>query len=300
MGKHRQSAAGADMLLTEARQEFTQRIVDCMVPIINAQLRSMFVQAKAGNAPGQHLIGFQTLLRDVPNWTPFAVNAEINKMLAFTINKYSPIKNERDFVGILQAVFRAHLLILASVGSTHARNRSVNMNMPSLPLFVHTTYNNTANALFDNPYLMQDDNRAQLNAEINKCIERTVREFVPMTDVIERYVTMHDSVDPSSESDMSSISDDDVDSVEDLDTSTPMPPQPPSPAPVPVPVASPPSSPHVYYPPTAVDNIIEGKTQTLFDDAASEEEGSDMGDDAFDEDEFAVRSTPPEHNPAQI
>jgi len=131
----------------------------------------------------QVLIMFQKLLKEVPNWS--------NAMS----KRHSDNITDRCswFSDLLAAVFVACTKILSAV-RLKADNKKIALKLPTEEVFIQTCYNNVARDLYKDPYIFHEEQSEyardeNLTARISLCIENTVKELIPVQQILQTYMS---------------------------------------------------------------------------------------------------------------
>jgi len=131
----------------------------------------------------QVLIMFQKLLKEVPNWS--------NAMS----KRHSDNITDRCswFSDLLAAVFVACTKILSAV-RLKADNKKISLKLPTEEVFIQTCYNNVAKDLYKDPYIFHEEQSEyardeNLTARISLCIENTVKELIPVQQILQTYMS---------------------------------------------------------------------------------------------------------------
>jgi hypothetical protein len=115
------------------------------------------------------------------------------------------------FNDLLAAVFVACTKILSAV-RLKADNKKISLKLPTNEVFIQTCYNNVAKDLYKDPYVFHEEQSEyvrdeQLTRRFSQCIEVTVKELIPVQEILQTYMSqdsrdidldgqVHDSEDP--------------------------------------------------------------------------------------------------------
>jgi len=188
-------------ILVEARREYLGQLFLIMCPAVIEVFQDMYVEATKISKGRKTLIMFQKLLKEVPNWSN-----------AMSKNHSDNITNRCSWFGdLLAAVFVACTKILSAV-RLKAGNKKISLKLPSNEVFIQTCYNNIAKDLYRDPYIFHDEQSEytrdeQLTARFSTCIEATVKELIPVQEILQTYMSqetrdidldgeVHDTEDP--------------------------------------------------------------------------------------------------------
>lgn len=216
-------------ILVEAKREYLEQLSILMCPAMIDVFEAMYQEAHKLSKGRKVLLMFQQLLRDVPEWNETMAKQHTDNIA----NRCSWFKN------LVAAVFVSSVKILSAVRLSKD-SKKLSVKLPSNELFIHSCYKNGAKDLYKDPYIFTEnqsehDRNDKLYERLALCIENTVKELIPVQDILQTYMTDQpdDIVDPS-EMDMRS---DDVDEYDESSggvdpTENPMDPMgPPNPEP---------------------------------------------------------------------
>jgi len=170
-------------VLVEAKKEYLNQLCIMMCPFIIEAFEEMYKKAEEMSKGRQVLIQYQQLLKDVQTWND------------------SIIKNHADrhanscswFSDLLAAVFVSFVKILSSV-RLKTENKKISIKLPTNEIFVHACYVNVAKDLYKDPYVYHDemskyDRDDKLNARITTAIEKTIKELIPVQQILKTYMS---------------------------------------------------------------------------------------------------------------
>jgi hypothetical protein len=188
-------------ILVEAKREYLGQMCLIMCPAMIEVFQDMHNEAMSLSKGRKVLIMFQKLLKEVPNWSN-----------AMSKNHSDNITNRCSwFNDLLAAVFVACTKILSAV-RLKADNKKISLKLPTEEVFIQTCYNNVAKDLYKDPYVFSEEQSEylrddKLTARFTLCIESTVKELIPIQQILQTYMSqetrdisldgeIHDSVDP--------------------------------------------------------------------------------------------------------
>jgi hypothetical protein len=188
-------------ILVEARKEYLGQLCIIMCPAMIEVFQDMYDEATKLSKGRKTLIMYQKLLKEVPNWS----NA-MSKQHADNITNRCAWYSD-----LLAAVFVACTKILSAV-RLKADNKKIALKLPSNEVFIQSCYNNVAKDLYKDPYIFHEEQNEYvrdelLNKRFSACIEATVKELIPVQEILQTYMTqetkdidldgeVHDAVDP--------------------------------------------------------------------------------------------------------
>ena len=188
-------------ILVEARKEYLGQLYNIMCPPMIEVFQDMYDEATKISKGRKTLIMFQKLLKEVPNWS----NAMSKQHSDNIANRCA------WFNDLLAAVFVACTKILSAV-RLKADNKKISLKLPTNEVFIQTCYNNVAKDLYKDPYVFHEEQSEyvrdeQLTRRFSQCIEATVKELIPVQEILQTYMSqdsrdidldgqVHDSEDP--------------------------------------------------------------------------------------------------------
>lgn len=201
------SSGGLNMgIIVEARNEYTTQLTNVLKPIVYAGLLSMFEGAiHESNEEDMILYNFQMELREIPKWNSDVIKDETSRVL-----------NDCSYFNeLLTAVFLSNVRILTSVKIGGRVNKKFQLVVPTNENFVHQVYINVGQAVYSNPYLFSlkklngniTNNINDVFDVIESSVANTIRNMLPIKNILEAYVTETAGEDSGSESESGSESD---------------------------------------------------------------------------------------------
>ena len=170
-------------VLVEAKKEYLGQLCLIMVPAMIETFENMYKEAVTMCKGKKVLIQFQKLLKEVPNWSN-----------AMSKQHADNIANRCAWYGdLLAAVFVACTKILSSV-RLNSTGQKISLKLPSIEVFIQTCYNNVAKDLYKDPYVYHEEQSEYardetLTTRMTVCIENTVKELIPVQQILQTYLT---------------------------------------------------------------------------------------------------------------
>ena len=188
-------------VLVEAKKEYLGQMCLIMCPAMIEVFQEIYGEAVKTAKGKQVLIMFQKLLKEVPNWSN-----------AMSKRHSDNITDRCSWFGdLLAAVFVACTKILSAV-RLKADNKKIALKLPTEEVFIQTCYNNVAKDIYKDPYIFHEEQSEyvrdeNLTARISLCIENTVKELIPVQQILQTYMSqetrdisldgeVEDTVDP--------------------------------------------------------------------------------------------------------
>lgn len=194
-------------ILVEAKREYMEQLCILICPVMIDVFDEMFQEAQKLSKGRKVLIMFQNLLKDITNWSDSMAKDNTDNIA----NRCAWFKD------LVAAVFVSSVKILSAVRLSKD-SKKLSVKLPSNDIFIHTCYKNAAKELFKNPYVFTDnqsehDRNDKLYERLALCVENTVKELIPVQQILQTYMTTHD--DEILEPDDSNVEQDDVEEDED-------------------------------------------------------------------------------------
>ena len=170
-------------VLVEAKKEYLGQLCIIMVPAMIETFENMYKESVTMCKGKKVLIQFQKLLKEVPNWSN-----------AMSKQHSDNIANRCAWYGdLLAAVFVACTKILSSV-RLNSTGQKISLKLPATEVFIQTCYNNVAKDLYKDPYVYHEEQSQYvrdetLTARMSTCIENTVKELIPVQQILQTYMT---------------------------------------------------------------------------------------------------------------
>ena len=174
-------------VLVEAKSEYEGIMVRVMTPHMIKVFHEMFGEASRMSKGRKVLQMFQTLLKEVPSWSNTMSRTRANEIEG----TYS------SFSELLAAVLVSNVKILSAV-RLQAGNRKLSLKLPTNDVFIQTVYNNAAKDLYDDPFIFTEaqseyERDKKLSDRFANIIRMTIKESVPVQEILSTYMTQQDS-----------------------------------------------------------------------------------------------------------
>lgn len=190
-------------VLVEAKKEYLGQMCIIMCPPMIDVFNDMYAEAHTLSKGKKHLMMFQKLLQEVPNWS----NAMSKQHSDNIANRCA------WFSDLLAAVFVACTKILSAV-RLKADNKKISLKLPTNEVFIQTCYNNIAKDLYRDPYVFHEDQSIyhrdeKLTTRFCIAIENSVKELIPVQQILQTYMSQ-ESRDIDLDGDVQDTEDPDV------------------------------------------------------------------------------------------
>lgn len=173
--------------VVEAKKLYTQQLIDLLTPSIYDGLNSIYNSSKEED---NVLKSFQEKLCSVVRWNQDIIDKEYGRITRNSDESY--------LIGLIDAVFVSNVKVLSSIRISN--NKNVNIKVPDSKVFIHKAYVESARQFYQDPYLMDDrveilsQSEIQRNVKRSKniigiSIEKTIRDLIPVQEIIESYLS---------------------------------------------------------------------------------------------------------------
>lgn len=178
-------------VLVDAKQEYTHQLVQLLYPQIYVGIKSIYDAAKQfceESNDANVLKKFQILLSNVPKWNMDRIQDEFKRIQRNT---------ECDWIeDLITAVFVSHTKVLTAIQLKSNNKKTIQLNVPEGPFFVHKCYTEVARGFWKRPYLLNhklsniDMQRNLSDSEelIKNGIQETVRRMLPVRHILKEYL----------------------------------------------------------------------------------------------------------------
>lgn len=177
--------------LTESQNEWCARLVHILTPLIIDGFRAIFDEAwklcKENDELDKYLMTFQNFIGRVPKWNQSMIQDERQRII------------EKSGCGYIEELITCvHIIKLKSLTCIRVgqKQKKVNINVPSLDEFIHKIYINVARKIYTNVYLFEKNiqplqiqkNNRELELVVKECILLSIRESIPVEDILRAYM----------------------------------------------------------------------------------------------------------------
>ena len=185
-------------VLIESKNEWCARLVNLLTPCIFEGLKSIYEESikicKHEEELEKYLMTFQNLLTAIPNWSPEIINKEVENIINRTKCNY--------IEDLISCVHIAHLKSLTS-SRVGTQQKKIDIDIPNLQNFIHKTYINTARKIYSNIFLYElnqvplqkQKNNREIEYIIKECILNTIRENIPVEQILRAYIDETEETD---------------------------------------------------------------------------------------------------------
>lgn len=177
--------------LHESRNEWCNRLVSVLTPLISEGIRSIFNEAwklcLETDELNKYLMTFQNLLSRIPKWNAIIIEEERKRIIERSGCNYL-----EDLITCVH-IIQLKVLTCIRVGN---RQKKIDISIPKLDNFLHKVYIHVARKVYMNVYLFEKNitslqtqkHGRELEIIIQECILTSVRESIPTEDIIKAYM----------------------------------------------------------------------------------------------------------------
>jgi hypothetical protein len=177
--------------LTESQNEWCARLVHILTPLIIDGFKSIFDEAfklcKENDELDKYLMTFQNFIGRVPKWNPSMIEEEKQRII------------DKSCCGYLEELVTCvHIIKLKALTCVRVgqRQKKIDINVPPLSEFIHKIYINGARKIYTNVYLFEKNvpplqtqkNNRELEMLIKECILITIRDSIPVENLLKAYM----------------------------------------------------------------------------------------------------------------
>ena len=178
-------------VLSEAKNEYSSRLVTILTPLITEGIRSIFKEAcnlcDLNEEEEKYLMTFQNFLSRVPKWNTTIIEEEKNRILTSSGCGY--------LEDLIICVHITQLKILTSIRVSQ-KQKKIDIDIPKLDSFIHKCYINFARKLYSNVYLFEKNllpldyqkNNREIEIICHECILQVIRDSMPIEKILRAYI----------------------------------------------------------------------------------------------------------------
>ena len=185
--------------LHESKNEWGSRLLTIITPLIVEGFKSIFDESfmlcKTNNEIDKHLMTFQNFISRIPKWNSSIIEKESKRIVSKSNCAY--------LADLITCVHIIHLKLLTAVRAG-TKQKKIDIKIPKLDNFIHNIYIHAARQIYTNVYLFEinipplqiQKNHRELEIIIQECILRTVRDSIPIDEILRAYMdeTMEEDV----------------------------------------------------------------------------------------------------------
>ena len=177
--------------IIDTKNELCAQLMYTLTPCFIEGLRSIFNEAYnvciENDEQSKYLMTFQNFLNNIPKWSSEIVENEKQRIIISSACNYL-----EDLISCVY-INRLKSLTTSRVG---LKQKKINIDIPDLNKFIHKAYINIARKVYVNIYLFEKDikplqiqkNNRELEVLIKECILNTIRESIPIEEILRMYL----------------------------------------------------------------------------------------------------------------
>ena len=177
--------------LSASKNEWASRLINILSPCVIEGYKSILKESiklcKNNNESEKYLMTFQNLISRIPKWNSSIIEEEKNRIIEKSNCKYL-----EDLVTCIH-IIQLKTLTAMRVGN---KQKKIDIDIPKIEDFIHKIYTNSARKIYQNVYLFEkfipplqiQKNNRELEIIINECILNTIRENIPVDNILRAYL----------------------------------------------------------------------------------------------------------------
>ena len=177
--------------LSEAKGEYSVRLVNVLTPCILEGIKSIYDSAKKlcvqNDEYDKYLMTFQNLLARIVNWNDSLVNEECNRIVRKSQCNYIP--------ELISSVHITQVKILTSVKLGNVCKK-ISIEVPTINKFVHNVYIKVARKIYSNVYLFEENilpltyqkYMRECELMIQQSVLDAIRDGLPVESILRSYL----------------------------------------------------------------------------------------------------------------
>ena len=178
-------------VLSEAKNEYSCRLVSILTPVIIEGIKSIFKEAEdlciKNDEDDKYLMTFQNFLQRVPKWNSSMIDEETKRIIHVTNCNY--------LEDLVTCVHITQVKILTSVRVSQ-KQKKIDIDIPKLNSFIHRVYIEFARKVYKNVYLFEKDilplqyqkNMRECEILCQESILNTIRTSIPVDKILRKYI----------------------------------------------------------------------------------------------------------------
>merc|ERR1711934_1185183 len=178
-------------VLSEAKSEYSSRLVTIMTPLMLEGIKSIFNEAIKlcldNDEEEKYLMTFQNFLSRVPKWNTTIIEEETKRIVEQSKCNY--------LEDLLTCVHITQLKILTSIRVSQ-KQKKIDIDIPKLNTFIHRCYITYARKLYSNVYLFEKDilplsyqkNMREAELMCQEAVIQVIRENMPVEKILRAYI----------------------------------------------------------------------------------------------------------------
>lgn len=177
--------------LHESRNEWGARLLTILTPLIIEGIKSIFKEAydlcEKNKEKSKYLMTFQNFLGRIKDWNSNIIESERKRIIDKSGCNYL-----EDLITCIH-IIQLKLLTAMRVGQ---KQKKIDINIPKLDTFIHKVYLNVARKIYlcmdlfaiTKDHLITQKNNRELETIVKECILTTVRDSIPIENILKAYM----------------------------------------------------------------------------------------------------------------
>ena len=177
--------------LQESNNEWVSRLVSILTPSINSSINELLKEAIQlcvdNDEEEKYLMTFQNFLTRIPDWNNELIQKQVKHIEETSSCQYLP-----DLITCVHIIM-LKIMTCIRVGQ---KQKTINIEIPELAIFIHKIYIYLARKLYSNVYLFEVDttplehqkNQRELDIIIKESILESIRESIPVSTILKTYL----------------------------------------------------------------------------------------------------------------
>jgi len=178
-------------VLSEAKNEYSSRLVTILTPLMLEGVKSIFDEASKlcldNDEEEKYLMTFQNFLSRVPKWNSTIIDEETKRIITKSSCSY--------LEDLLTCVHITQLKILTSIRVSQ-KQKKIDIDIPKLNTFIHRCYITFARKLYSNVYLFESNilplnyqkNMREAELMCQESILKVIRDNMPVEKILRAYI----------------------------------------------------------------------------------------------------------------
>ena len=178
-------------VLSEAKNEYSSRLVTILTPLILEGVKSIFNEATKlcldNDEEEKYLMTFQNFLSRVTKWNSTIIDEETKRIVTQSNCSY--------LEDLLTCVHITQLKILTSIRVSQ-KQKKIDIDIPTLDTFIHRCYISYARKLYSNVYLFESNilplnyqkNMREAELMCQESVLQVIRANIPVEKILRAYI----------------------------------------------------------------------------------------------------------------
>ena len=174
--------------LTTIKKEYQEQLNNILTPHIYSGIKQLYKDVKDSckkRSEKNIMSQFQQQMKYIPQWNIDMINREAKRIIQ---------KSQCEYLqDLVAAVFLSNTKILSATST----EKNIDVNVPTVPNFIHSIYQEVARGLYSHPDLIRDydidrweetQNYREVINIITSAIDDTIRKHLPFKNILTNYL----------------------------------------------------------------------------------------------------------------